>query len=704
MRSHYGGLDRIKLAMAFVVVAIHTGPLTGISPQLDFVWTHVAARVAVPFFLMVSGFFLLRAYLFGGKTSPGPLLKTLGKLGLLYLLATILYLPLNGYAGHFSGITPARLMQMLVFDGTFYHLWYFPAVMLGLGLVFWASQVMKPPVLLGLCLALYGLGLLGDSYYGLGQHLPGVSHFYQLGFWLFSYARNGFLYAPVFLVLGAWLSAVPLPAKKWALPGLGVCFVLLIWEGLTVQRLSLARHDSMYVALVPTMYFLFSLALGWRAVPSLFFRNCATWIYILHPWCIVLVRGLAKVSKGRWLLVDNPLVHYLAVCLVSFALAAGVARFLGRHTKKPAKQRAWIEVDETALANNVACIQAGLPLGCQLMAAVKANAYGHGDVRVARALGRLGVRHFCVASLEEGIRLRKNKIRGEILILGYTPPGQFAQLQKYKLSQTAVDYAHAQALNAWGKPLQVHLAVDTGMHRLGEHAQNLAAIEEMLAMKNLRVQGLFSHLCVSDSARPRDINYTHAQCKALWEVAAQLRQKGLHCPPLHLLSSYGALQYPQYAGDLARVGISLYGVFSRQEELGGYADKLQPVLSLKSRITCVKTLQAGERAGYGLAFAPPGASRIAMISIGYADGLPRALSGGVGQVLVQGRKVPIAGRVCMDQTMIDITGLEDVQPGDEVVLIGSQQGQTISAYEIAHQCGTITNEIFSRLGSRLERA
>lgn len=395
------------------------------------------------------------------------------------------------------------------------------------------------------------------------------------------------------------------------------------------------------------------------------------------------------------------------------------------------KQRAWIELDMAALEHNVRFLESLVPTGCSLMPAVKANAYGHGAVPVAKELERLGITSFCVACAAEGVELREAGIKGEILILGYTSPQAFSLLRRYRLTQTVVDYAYAEQLRTCGLPLHVHIAVDTGMHRLGICCENTDKIAAVYQMKNLTVDGIYTHLSACDSDDPEARAFTERQINAFFRVTKMLRAAHCPCRGLHLLSSYGILRWTKAAADYVRPGIALYGLLSTGEDShrlipagnqrpcskpDGVSDprgirqmdadassSLRPVLSLKTRISSLRTLQAGESAGYGLAFTACRDMTLAVLSIGYADGLPRSLSGGRGRVLINGHSAPIVGLICMDQTLVDVSDVPKVSPGDTAVLIGASGTQEITAGELAEDCGTITNEILSRLGGRLER-
>jgi serine/alanine racemase len=363
--------------------------------------------------------------------------------------------------------------------------------------------------------------------------------------------------------------------------------------------------------------------------------------------------------------------------------------------------RAWKELNMENLRNNCEVLRRLLPENCQLMPALKANAYGHGAVSVARELNAMDVKAFCVATLHEGVELRKNGIKGEILILGYTHPDDFYLLRKYRLTQTVLDIECAQALNSYGHIIHVHIGIDTGMHRLGERCENIDNIIDMFKCENLIVDGMFTHLCASDSMEKPFAEYTNAQIFLFFRVVKRIKEEGIVCPKLHIQSSYGIFNYPDLKCDYARVGIALYGLLSSQEDTKKCVADLRPVLSVKARVSVVKNLSAGEFVGYGMEFAAPSDMKIAVLSIGYADGIPRNLSCGKGSVLIAGKRAPIIGRICMDQMSVDVTDIPNIKQNDVAVIIGKSGDAEILVGDIANQAGTISNEILSRLGSRL---
>jgi serine/alanine racemase len=364
--------------------------------------------------------------------------------------------------------------------------------------------------------------------------------------------------------------------------------------------------------------------------------------------------------------------------------------------------RAWIESNKNNLKHNIEVLRSLLPAGCVLMPAIKANAYGHGVVPMAKELNKMGVQAFCVASVAEAVQLRENGVVGEILILGYTHPSDFPLLIQYNLTQAVLDYEYAEMLDAFGSEIKAHIAVDTGMHRVGVPAENLDAILSMLKMKHLWVTGIYTHLCADDSQDEKDVAFTKKQAASFASIKEQVLAAG-YALKTHILGSYGLLNYPELGGDYVRIGIALYGVLSNRGDLAFCPVELRPVLSVKARVMTIRTIQPGEHVGYGLAYTAESERKIAALSIGYADGLPRALSCGRGRVLIHGQEAPIVGRICMDQTMVDVTGIENVKCGDIAVIIGKSDNLEITAYELAEQSDTITNEILSRMGNRLNR-
>lgn len=363
--------------------------------------------------------------------------------------------------------------------------------------------------------------------------------------------------------------------------------------------------------------------------------------------------------------------------------------------------RAWIEINSANLEKNVKEINKIIPNGAKIMAIVKANAYGHGIVEISKILSKIGIKDFAVATLSEGIKLRQNNIDGNILILGYTDFKDLKYAIRYNLMQTIVDYDYAKKINKLpmnGK-LKAHIKINTGMNRIGESYKNIGNIIEMYSMKNLQIEGIYSHLCVSESTQKEDIEFTKEQIKHFNNCIKQIKEAGYEPGKTHIQNSYGILNYPEIQCDYVRPGIILYG--SKCDNKTITKINLKQVLSLKARVTSVKIIEKGETVSYGRTFTANTNRKIATVSIGYADGYPRNLSGKKAKVLINGKYAEIIGRICMDQLVIDVTDISEVNQGDIVTLIGEEPEITIE--EISEKAETITNELLSRLGERLEK-
>lgn len=360
--------------------------------------------------------------------------------------------------------------------------------------------------------------------------------------------------------------------------------------------------------------------------------------------------------------------------------------------------RAWVEVSRKNLAHNVMTLKAAMPKGCELMAVVKAEAYGHGACVVSRSLNKMGVRAFAVATLEEGIKLRQGGIRGEILILGYTEVFRASDLKKYGLIQTVIDYGYAEALNRQKTSLKVHVKIDTGMHRLGVDWDEPGKVRKIFSMKYLNVTGIFTHLSCSDSLAPGDISFTKKQIRRFYRCIHYLKNRGIAIPKVHIQSSYGLLNYPNLSCDYVRAGIALYGCFSSPGDKTRLNLDLRPVLSLKAKVVLIREIKKGESFGYGRNFTAKRDTRVALLSIGYGDGYPRNLSWGNGWVKIQGYLLPVIGNICMDSLAVDITDGKGIRPGDVAELIGEGE---VSAPFVAGLGGSISNELLCRMGRRI---
>lgn len=702
----YAGLDYFRLIAALLVVAIHTSPLVTYDPTADLVLTRIIARLGVPFFFMTSAFFLWQNQDGTDKNLRAFVRKT----GQLYGIAILLYLPVNFYTGYFGmpDLGP-NLVKDLLFDGTLYHLWYFPAAIMGAVLAWLFIQRKGFSGALGLTVCLYLVGLLGDSYFGLVERIPFLPEFYQLIFQCSDYTRNGIFFAPLFFVLGAILAqgkkTFPLSVN---LLGFGITLLGLVAEGFWVHDLALPRHDSMYVLLPLCMYFLFASLLHWSGKSKPVLRTVTMVVYLVHPLMIIVVRFGAKLLQVQSLFIDNSLVHYSLVLVLS--IMAAIPLVIWKNKKKgqleqtkPETDRAWMEINLKNLQHNIAALQGVMPKHCECMAVVKADAYGHGAIPVSRCCNQMGIQAFAVATLAEGMQLRKKGVQGHILILGYTDPAKAKQLKRYELTQTIIDFAYAQALNQYGYKLPVHIKIDTGMHRLGTDAEEVEKIATLFHLEHLEVKGIFTHLCVADSQGQEQVAFTEEQIQRFYQLLGALREKGVTIPKIHIQSTYGLLNYPTLTCDYARIGIGLYGTLSTWGDTTKVQPDLRPVLSLKARVALIRAIKAGEWVGYDRAFQAKRHSFIAVITMGYADGWPRQLSWGHGFVLCKGQRVPIIGRICMDQLIVDITDVQQIKVGDVVTLLGQDGQEEITAAEIAWQAQSIANELLSRLGSRLPK-
>lgn len=363
----------------------------------------------------------------------------------------------------------------------------------------------------------------------------------------------------------------------------------------------------------------------------------------------------------------------------------------------------WAEIDCDNLAHNYSLIRNAAGSGVKVMAVVKADAYGHGAAQAARVLAGAGADMLGVASLEEGIQLRDAGIGADILILGYTQPEWAATVVEGGFIQTVyhLNLAHALRDEArrLGKMCRVHVKIDTGMGRIGIMSKMAAHyIEEIAGMKELELHGVFTHLSCADEL---DREFTSTQLERFRALLADLDARGIRVPCVHAANSAAVLAFKDSYFDMVRPGILLYGLAPSPEMLPLSGD-FRPVMSIKTSIVELKTVPAGSRISYGGRFVADKPTRVATVPAGYADGFSRRLSGR-GHVLVQGRRAPIIGAVCMDFMMIDITGVPNVNVNEEVVLVGRQGAAAISFDELAACMDTINYEVVSLIGKRVHR-
>ncbi len=376
--------------------------------------------------------------------------------------------------------------------------------------------------------------------------------------------------------------------------------------------------------------------------------------------------------------------------------------------KNEVLRRAWAEIHLDRLERNVEKCRSLIDPDAEIMCAVKANCYGHGCEGIIPRLEDAGINWFAVSNIVEAEELRDLGVAGEILILGYTPPEDAGELIEYDIIQTITDLEYAEKLSfnsPKGERVRCHIAVDTGMNRIGlNYGDDVSRIaddaEKIVRMPGLEVEGLFTHLPVADSLKQEDIEFTDKQIKLICAVRDALKKRLVLIDKLHFLNSAGAMYHYDKRSDLVRFGIMLYGLkpdFSREMPV-----ELEPVMELKSIVSQIKTLHAGATIGYGRTFRTEKETKVATVTIGYADGCPRLLSN-KGELLLHGKRAKILGCVCMDQLMIDVTDVPEAKVGDTVTLIGKDGDESITADEIGELCGTIGYEIVCGISQRVPR-
>ena len=359
-------------------------------------------------------------------------------------------------------------------------------------------------------------------------------------------------------------------------------------------------------------------------------------------------------------------------------------------------------IDHEALRSNLRQIRDKVGSCVKILCMVKANGYGHGATEISPTLARAGADAFGVATLEEAVQLREAGIQAPLIVLAGVFPAQLDTFVEYKLTPVVHDLISLKALDRESSrrqvQLKVHLKVDTGMGRLGflaaEADQWIAAIKQA---ESLHIQGVFSHFSHAESVQG---DYTQKQLEIFKRVLGQLRSADVIPDLVHLANSAATITLPAAYFDMVRPGLMLYGVYpspNMKEQIN-----LKPVLSWKTKILQLKNVPSGTSVSYGQTYVTERESLIATLPMGYADGYPRFLSNR-GEALVRGQRARIAGRVCMDLTMIDVTDIRNVRQGDEVVLLGRQGGAEISADEIAAWANTISYEILTSIGTRVPR-
>lgn len=371
------------------------------------------------------------------------------------------------------------------------------------------------------------------------------------------------------------------------------------------------------------------------------------------------------------------------------------------------RKRFWAEIDINAAEKNFNIIKSKLKKGTRLCCVVKANAYGHGAVYLSRLYESLGADFFAVSNVEEAMQLRNNGIKTPILILGYTPVSCAALLAQNNISQSVFSYNYACALNDYacreGVKVKIHIKLDTGMGRIGfdsVHGENTGELVDVCRMGSLLCEGIFTHFALADGGEAGR-EYTDVQYHRFMDTVAFLEKQGISFEIKHCANSAATLDYPEYHLDMVRAGVALYGL-APSGKVGGCED-LVPVMSLKSVVSMIKDIKAGDCVSYGCDFCADKKTRIATAPVGYADGYWRSNAEKGAPVLVRGQRVGIVGRICMDQLMLDVSGVKGVKEGDYITLIGRDGDDVISADELAAINGTVNYEMVCAIGERVPR-
>lgn len=366
--------------------------------------------------------------------------------------------------------------------------------------------------------------------------------------------------------------------------------------------------------------------------------------------------------------------------------------------------RASANIDLDAICNNIDNTRKILGYETKLMVILKADGYGHGAVPIAKALLDMAVDSFGIAILEEGIELRKAGIDKPILVLGYTPKGQYKKLVEYNITQTIFQYNTAKDLSeealSQGKTAKVHIKVDTGMSRIGffDDEESIEEIKKISELKGIEIEGIFSHFACADE---EDKTSANGQLMRFLAFTKKLEEEGIHIPIKHIANSAAIIDIPEAKLDMVRSGIATYGLYP-SEEVKKDVLALKPAMEIKSHVSYVKEVESGVGVSYGSTYVTKGKTKIATIPVGYGDGYPRQLSS-KGRVLIHGMSAPIIGRVCMDQFMVDVTNIPDVCQGDTVTLIGRDKEEFISVEEVANMSYSFNYEFICNVGKRIPR-
>ena len=376
---------------------------------------------------------------------------------------------------------------------------------------------------------------------------------------------------------------------------------------------------------------------------------------------------------------------------------------------KTNRLRCWLEVNLSNLKNNIESIRSIISEEMDIISVVKANSYGLGSLNISKYLSSIGIKYFAVATLQEALDLRiKGKVPGEIIILSWTPVSEKDTLIKYNLTQTLIDYDYAKKLNDEPGIVKCHIKVDTGMNRFGHKIKDVEIFKKMFELKNLNILGIFSHLCRVREFEEEADDYTKMQIENFDYIIEQLEKEGINVGIKHIMNSFGILRFNENKYSMVRPGLLMYGVSPDpdNEQISKLLDEynFKPVASLRCKVMTVKTIEKGEKVGYNGKYTAEEKTKIATISIGYADGLSFASSKNKFRVIIKGHLCPITGNVCMDSTMVKIPLDSDIQEGDDVTIFGlDDRGNLVNHKEFLTKSGAPIGETFSRFGQRITR-
>lgn len=377
-----------------------------------------------------------------------------------------------------------------------------------------------------------------------------------------------------------------------------------------------------------------------------------------------------------------------------------------------AKSRTWVEIDLNKIRHNTELVQKRIG-NTKIMAVVKADCYGHGDVNIARMYqDEMGIDFFAVSSVDEAVHLRENGIYRDILILGYTPVEHFHYLHELNITQCLFSLDYAKALDAYACEKKVvingHVKIDTGMQRLGipcmkDHYE-IEDVVSIYELKHVKASGIFSHYSVSDDLEHEEnVEYSTMQTNLFNQVLTDLKKRNIEYGITHMQNSYGCLNYFDMGYDYARPGIILLGSTSNDQDRLAQDIDLKQSLTWCANVSLVKTIKKGSSLGYGRNFIAKQDTKVATITVGYADGLNRNASHKNTCVLVHGKRCPIIGNICMDQCMVDVSGVENIQSGDIVYLTGESENEVLKIDELSRCSNTINNETYCLISKRVPR-